>query len=52
MKMQGEDAHECGRVSPVGMGGDLSFCECGVGVVRARVVFSKNDLPAGELTSK
>jgi hypothetical protein len=29
---------------------DLSFCECGVGLVRAWVVFSKNDLPAGELT--
>lgn len=31
---------------------DLEFLwEC-VGLVRARVVFSKNDLPAGELTSK
>jgi hypothetical protein len=35
-----------------GWGRDLSFCDCDVGVVRARVVFSKNDLPAGELTSK
>jgi len=43
---------ECGRVSPVGMGRDLYFLwEC-VGLVRARVVFSKNDLPAGELTSE
>ena len=35
----------------LGWGRDLTFCERGVGLVRARVVFSKNDLPAGELTS-
>ena len=36
----------------LGWGRDLDFWwEC-VGLVRARVVFSKNDLPAGELTSK
>jgi hypothetical protein len=35
----------------LGWGRDLKFWR-GVGLVRARVVFSKNDLPAGELTSK
>jgi hypothetical protein len=33
-------------------GGEI-WIFCGrVGLVRARVVFSKNDLPAGELTSE
>jgi len=34
------------------MGEGSVFFVGGVGLVRARVVFSKNDLPAGELTSK
>ena len=33
-------------------GGEIWLFVRGVGLVRAWVVFSKNDLPAGELTSK